>query len=87
MKTTRIKAARFIWNQSKRSGVLKEEDIFNPDDVDLKDIKDNNIYYAVFEFIPNIANHSCLHGDLLLPPMQLIVMVLVLNLLGQLSKS
>lgn len=62
MKLIRIKAAKHIFEQCKKSGTLPKDAKFVDSVVDLSDIEDNNRYYGGFIFIPSIASHFCIHG-------------------------
>lgn len=59
MKAVRVKSAKFIFEQSKKAGLLPEHAKFDADCVVLDDISDASMYYAGFVFVPNIARHMC----------------------------
>lgn len=62
MRETRMKAAQFIFSQSKKAGLLPQHEVFDNTTVDLSDISDDSQYYAGFLFVPSIAKHMCEFG-------------------------
>lgn len=59
MKSIRMKAARYIFDQGKKNGTVQKEERFDPNIVDVSDIEDDHTYYGGFLFIPSIAVHMC----------------------------
>lgn len=57
MKATRIKSARFIFEQSKKAGLLEDDEVFDSSSIDVQDIMDDEQYYAGFIFMPSICKH------------------------------
>ena len=62
MREIRVKAARFIFCQLKKGGLLPEEEKFDHRIVQCADIVDGRRYYSGFVFVPNIASHFCRYG-------------------------
>ena len=55
MRTTRIKAAKHIHEQKKKSGTLPSDAVFNAADVDLTNIKDGELYYGGWTYVSSLA--------------------------------
>ena len=55
MRTTRIKAAKHIHEQKKKSGTLPSDAVFNAADVDLTNIKDGEFYYDNCAYVSSFA--------------------------------
>ena len=62
MKETRLKAARYIYQQRKKDGYVQEGEPFDSAVVYLDDIDDNRRYYAGLLFVPSISEHICKFG-------------------------
>ena len=63
MKNIRIKAAKHIFQQCKKGKTIPSNAVFSEDMVNLKEIQDDEVYYAGFRFIPSIAAHMCKFGS------------------------
>lgn len=57
MRETRLKAAKFIFDQSRKAGFLDDSERFEKSDVDVSDITEGKVYYAGFTFTASIAEH------------------------------
>ena len=62
MKSVRVKAAKHIFQQCKKGKTIPADAVFNEESVNVDDIKDNELYYAGFSFVPSTAAHMCKFG-------------------------
>lgn len=62
MKATRLKAAKYIFDQKKKILAIPKEATFNEEAVDMSDIEDCGRYYGGFWFIPTVATQYCQYG-------------------------
>ena len=62
MRVIRVKAARFIFNQLRKSGHLPQDAQFDARVVDTSDVANRKVYYSGFVFVPSIASDFCESG-------------------------
>lgn len=57
MNLTTKKAGEFSFKQCKNDGILRKDETFDAEVVDISGINNSTAYYAGFLFIPSIAEH------------------------------
>jgi hypothetical protein len=62
MRAVRIKAAKFTFEQQKKSGALDKDAVFNTSSVNLTNIIDNERYYSGFTFVSSVAQRYAESG-------------------------
>lgn len=61
MKSQRVKAARYIHNQSMNADSFPKDAVFSEEEVDISDLFDHGRYCGGLIYLPSIVKSWCMH--------------------------